>query len=129
VTSNSSSANAARPRKRNYPRAPVSLRVKYGPSTDASKEGFSGTLGGGGVFIESVSPLPVGSEIHIDFSLPGRIGHIRIEGLVVWSRPEAKSEGLQPGMGVQFKKLMEDDREKILELVMKVLMGKSDMDD
>ena len=85
-------------------------------------------MGGGGVFIESVAPLPAGSEIHLDFTLPGRIGHIRVEGIVVWSRPEAKAEGLQPGMGIQFKQVAEDDREKILELVMKILMGKPESD-
>lgn len=85
-------------------------------------------MGGGGIFIEAMHPLPVGSDIVLDFSLPGKEGHIRVEGLVVWVRSEFDSKGLKPGMGVQFKKVLEDDRGKILDLVMRILMGKPEMD-
>ena len=118
----------SRPRKRNYPRAPLSIRVRYEVPNDPGKEGFTGTIGGGGIFIETLHPLPEGSDITLDFLLPGKSGQVRVEGLVVWSRPEDDSKGLQPGMGVQFKRVEESDREKILELVMRILMGKPEDD-
>jgi uncharacterized protein (TIGR02266 family) len=95
----------------------------------AVKEGFTGTIGGGGVFIETVHPLPVGTAIVLEFSLPGKTGHVKIEGLVVWVRSEFDpTKGLAPGMGIQFKKIADWDRDKILDLVMRILMGKPDID-
>lgn len=117
-----------RPQKRNYPRAPLSIRVQYGELAKTLKEGFTGTMGGGGIFIETVHPLPVGTGIVLEFALPGKTGHIKIEGLVVWVRPEFDPKGLAPGMGIQFKKISDWDREKILDLVMRILMGKPEMD-
>ena len=118
-----------RPHKRNYPRAPISIRVRYGEPITTPKEGFTGTMGGGGVFIETVHPsLPVGTGIVLEFSLPCKTGHIQVEGLVVWVRPEFDPNGLAPGMGIQFKKISDWDREKILDLVMRILMGKPEVD-
>ena len=114
-------------KKRNYPRAPLSIRVRYGVPDSNLKEAFTGIMGGGGVSIETVRPLPVGSEIALEFSLPGRSGGIRIEGLVVWVRDEFDPKGLTPGMGVQFRKISLPDREKILDFVMRILMGESDI--
>ena len=115
-------------RKRNYPRAPLALKIQYGMPSASSKEGFTGTIGGGGVFVETVNPLPAGSSVVLDFSLPGRAGQVRIEGLVVWVRSGFETKEMGPGMGVQFKKVAEEDREKIMDLVMRILMGKSDLD-
>jgi uncharacterized protein (TIGR02266 family) len=117
-----------RHKKRNYPRAPLSIRVRYGSASGGLKEGFTGIMGGGGISIETVHPLPVGSEIVIEFSLPGKTGHVRVEGLVVWVRSEFDPKGLAPGMGIQFKKISATDREKILDLVMRILMGKPDIE-
>ena len=111
-------------KKRNYPRAPLSIRIRYGAASGSLKESFSGIMGGGGVSIETIHPLPVGSEIVMEFSLPGKTGHVRVEGLVVWVRNEFDPKGLSPGMGIQFKKISAADREKILDLVMRILMGK-----
>lgn len=113
-----------RPRKRNYPRAQLSLKVRYHAPSSTGKDGFTGTMGGGGVFIETVNPLPLGSEIVLDFALPGRSGHVQVEGMVVWVRDGFEAKDLKPGMGVQFKKVHEEDRDKILDLVMRILMGK-----
>ena len=118
----------SRPRKRNYPRAPLSLRVKYGKPASASKEGFTGVMGGGGVSIETVQPLPVGNEVVLEFFLPGKSGHVRVEGLVVWERTEFDPKGLSPGMGIQFKKISTEDREKILDMVMRILMGEPEVE-
>lgn len=117
-----------RPQKRNYPRASLSIRVQYGELAKTLKEGFTGTMGGGGVFIETIHPLPVGTGIVLEFALPGKTGHVKIEGLVVWVRPEFDPKGLAPGMGIQFRKVSEWDRETILDLVMRILMGKPEMD-
>lgn len=122
--SRNASTSPIRPRKRNYPRAQLSLKVKYQSPSSTGKDGFTGTMGGGGVFIETVNPFPLGNEIVLDFALPGKAGHVRVEGVVVWVRSGFEAKDLKPGMGVQFKKVQDEDRDKILDLVMRILMGK-----
>jgi len=111
------------PRKRNYPRAPLSIRIRYGSPADDLKEGFTGIVGGGGVSIETVRPLPIGTPIALEFSLPGKGNTLCVDGLVVWQREEFDPRGMAPGMGIQFKKIAGGDREKILDMVMRILMG------
>ena len=118
----------AKVNRRNYPRAPFSIRVQYGAPNGPSREGYSGILGGGGIFVETVKPLPTGRKILLEFSLPAIPSPIRLEGLVVWVRSEFYPAGMKPGMGIEFKKISEDDRYKILDLVMRVLMGEADID-
>jgi uncharacterized protein (TIGR02266 family) len=80
-------------------------------------------MGGGGLFIDTLSPLPVGTDVSLEFGLPGQAGSVHVEGQVVWVRPEFDPKGFSPGMGVQFKKINQADREKIVRLIMRVLLG------
>lgn len=114
------------PKKRNYPRASVSIRIQYKDPQKGMKEAFTAIMGGGGLFIDTVSPLPVGTAVSLEFGLPGQSGLVNVDGQVVWVRPEFDPKGFSPGMGVQFKKINEADREKIVEFVMRVLMGQSE---
>ena len=114
------------PKKRNYPRAPISIRIQYRESQQGAKEGFTAIMGGGGLFIDTVSPLPVGTDVGLEFGLPGQPGSVKVDGQVVWVRPEFDPKGFSPGMGIQFKKINEADREKIMQFVMRVLMGQSE---
>lgn len=114
--------------KRNYPRAPVSIRVFYRNTRTGVKEGFTAVVGGGGLFIDTVAPLPIGTAVTLDFTLPGQKDTVQVEGEVVWVRPDFDPRGYSPGMGVQFKRIQEKDREHILELVMRVLTGRPESD-
>ena len=111
------------PMKRNYPRAPISIRIHYQDPQKQVKEAFTAIMGGGGLFIDTVSPLPTGTAVSLEFGLPGQSGLVKVDGQVVWVRPEFDPKGFSPGMGVQFKKINEADREKIEQFVMRVLMG------
>lgn len=54
-----------------------------------------------GVFVDALSPLPVGAVVTLRFTLPG--GHrVTTEGVVVHSQPSI-------GMGVEFTGLSEED--------------------
>jgi type IV pilus assembly protein PilZ len=112
------------PKKRNYPRAPVSIRIQYQGSQKNIMEGFTAIMGGGGVFVDTVAPLPVGTPVSLEFGLPGQTASVKVEGQVVWVRPEFDPKGFSPGMGIQFKKINETDREKIVQFVMHVLLGR-----
>jgi uncharacterized protein (TIGR02266 family) len=61
------------------------------------------TLGAGGLFIETESPLREGARLKLRFQLPGsRVRH-EIEGRVVWTRrPGAPGSPGSPGMGIEF---------------------------
>lgn len=114
------------PKKRNYPRAPISIRIQYRVSEKGVKEAFTAVMGGGGLYIDTVSPLPVGTAVSLEFGLPGQTGSVKVDGQVVWVRPEFDPKGFSPGMGIQFKKINEADREKVMRFVMRVLMGQSE---
>ena len=113
------------PKKRNYPRAPISIRIQYREPHKGVKEGFTAIMGGGGLFIDTVSPLPVGTAVSLEFGLPDQASSVQVDGEVVWVRPEFDPKGFSPGMGIQFKKINEADREKVVQFVMRVLMGQS----
>jgi uncharacterized protein (TIGR02266 family) len=77
-------------------------------------------LSKGGVFIRTDLPLPTGSEIDFEFTLPSSGRLIHAEGVVVWTR----KRGIKPmtslpnhpaGMGIQFRKLDPGDIEAILD--------------
>lgn len=112
------------PEKRKYPRAPISIRIKYQEPQKRMVEGFTAIMGGGGLFIDTVAPLPVGTAVRLEFGLPGQAASIQVEGGVVWVRPEFDPKGFSPGMAVQFRKITEADREKIVQFVMRSLMGR-----
>lgn len=103
---------------RAHPRAPLAVKVHY--STPGGKEfdGLTGGIGGGGLFIESSMPLPVGSELNINFSLPDRpLDRIQASGKVCWVRAKPDRFTLYPGMGIQFTDIEPEAREHVMELV------------
>ena len=55
---------------RSEPRISLSIRVKYTTPEGTQFESRAGGIGGGGLFIESFSPLPVGTKIAMEFTLP-----------------------------------------------------------
>lgn len=62
-----------------------------------------------GVFIDALSPLPVGAGVKLKFTLPG--GHrVATEGVVVHSQPSI-------GMGVEFTGLTPEDARLIQEAI------------
>jgi len=115
------------PKKRDYPRAPVSIRIQYRAGQKGAKEGFTAIMGGGGLFIDTVSPLPAGTDVSLEFGLPGQAASVHVEGQVVWVRAEFDPKGFSPGMGIQFKTINESDREKIMQFIMRVLMGQPEI--
>ena len=84
-------------------------------------------MGGGGLFLETVTPLPAGTDVSLEFGLPSQPGSVKVEGQVVWVRPEFDPKGFSPGMGIQFKKINETDREKVVEFVMRSLLGQPEV--
>lgn len=111
-------ADAAGQEKRSSPRAAVALRIAY--RTRDHEEGVSVTrdIGAGGTFIETATPLPLGTELSVDFVLPDPpFEHIRAKARVAWVRQVAERILFLPGMGVKFVDIDTEARAAIQELV------------
>ena len=70
-----------------------------------------------GIFIRTDTPQEVGTDLRLRFQVEGQEPLI-LEGRVIWINPYRESgDNLNPGMGVRFKRLTPELREKVVELV------------
>ncbi len=103
---------------RSEPRVTLSFKVKYRTPEGHHYESRAGGIGGGGLFIESMNPLPVGTKLAMEFSLPEQPHEwLSAKGLVAWVCPKADQYTFSPGMGVRFTDIAPEIRNRVLELV------------
>ena len=87
--------------KRRYRRRTVRIAVEYLSDTGLHCERAT-TLGAGGLFIETDSPVAAGSILKLRFQLSEVGAQHEIEGRVIWSRGVGYSEAGATGMGIEF---------------------------
>lgn len=103
---------------RTHPRAPLALKIRYSTPEGKQFDSLTGGIGGGGLFIESGSPLAEGTEVAIEFVLPDRPWEkLKAKGKVAWTRNRPERHLLFPGMGVQFTDIDEKTQAQLVELV------------
>ena len=103
---------------RSEPRIALTFRVRYHTPEGQQFESRAGGVGGGGLFIESQAPLPVGTKLAVEFTLPERPTEwLPVKGVVAWVCPKADQYTFSTGMGVRFTEVAADVRDRILELV------------
>ena len=85
-------------------RLPAKLAVTY-RTQGALLVSYSVNLSRGGIFVESETSLPVGTEVVLQLDVPS-IGPIDLKGVVAWIR-EGSPDGLPDGMGLQLHELDE----------------------
>jgi type IV pilus assembly protein PilZ len=103
---------------RNEPRVTITFHIKYMATEGQQFESRGSGIGGGGLFIESLKPLPVGTKLSLEFSLPEQPSEwLPAKGLVAWVCPKADQYTFNPGMGVRFTEINPDIRNRVLELV------------
>jgi type IV pilus assembly protein PilZ len=103
---------------RSEPRISLAFRVRYNSPEGPRFESRAGGIGGGGLFIESQTPLPVGTRLAMEFSLPEKSEEwMPAKGTVAWVCPKADQYTFSPGMGIRFTEIAEDVRDRIHELV------------
>lgn len=73
----------------------------------------------GGMFLKSERPFAVGTDLDVEFSLPGRVEPIRAKARVVRTSPPVYRDGFCPGMGIAFTQLSDEDRRAIEAFVSK----------
>jgi uncharacterized protein (TIGR02266 family) len=103
---------------RDQPRLSLVLKVRYTTAGGKTIESRAGGIGGGGLFIESVSPLPVGTDIALEFALPDRPTEwMHARGTIAWVCPRPDHYTFSPGMGVRFTDIALEARTRIIDLV------------
>ncbi|QDE65568.1 cell division protein FtsY [Myxococcus xanthus] len=100
-------AAAARPAAAPENDARRNGRVRMHTSIDMRSDsnfftGFSLDISEGGVFIATVDAVPRGTQVELDFTLPGG-RPMKVAGVVRWVREaNSRTPELMPGVGVQF---------------------------
>ena len=100
---------------RNSARIRAQMRVYYGPEPQKLLSEFSVDLSAGGLYIETESPLPVGENLTLRFTLPKQKGMVTCKARVAWINPKEnpRKADLPPGMGIQFVELSLEDMKSI----------------
>lgn len=79
---------------------------------------YTTNISRGGIFIETREPLPEGTLVEMRFQPPGMEEAIEVQGKVVWVNPWHEGEdNPNPGMGIQWKRLSQNNRDRIAALV------------
>lgn len=103
---------------RREPRVSLALHVRYRTPEGHIFESRAGGIGGGGIFIESGEPLPAGTTLTLEFTLPDKPTEwLSARGVVAWVCPKADQYTCSPGMGVKFNEISSDARTKVVDLV------------
>ncbi|XXF78235.1 TIGR02266 family protein [Myxococcaceae bacterium GXIMD 01537] len=97
-------------------------RVKLKAAIDLRSDsnfftGFATNVSEGGVFVATVEAVPRGTQVDLDFTLPGG-RPLHVSGVVRWSREVSdRNPDLMPGIGVQFANLAPEVASAISEFV------------
>jgi len=107
---------------RQAPRAPARIRVEIEEQTP-SRFQTSVNISEGGMYLRTHVPLPENTVLHLSFTLPRDAGEIKVMGEVVRHIPLGAEFETEPGIGLQFKGISEDARNRIRSFVKWTLMG------
>ena len=106
---------------RAYSRASLALKVRYPAGDNRPLMSVTGDVSGGGLFIETGTPLPQGTELTVDFTMPDPpYEHVQATAQVVWARKKAERYVFLPGMGIKFTDIPRESRSRLQDLVEEV---------
>ena len=110
---------------RRYTRYPIGVNFKVREDDQASSgEVLFDTINvsAGGAFLRSELLLEVGIEVEVTFTLPNSDKTLSTKARVAWvTRGSAGKR--EPGMGIEFTELTEEDKEMIESLIQRRLSG------
>jgi type IV pilus assembly protein PilZ len=70
-----------------------------------------------GIFVKTMEPLAVGTELDLTFAPPD-VEPFKLRGKVQWVNPlREDGDNPNPGMGVQFLDLSNEDRERLVHVI------------
>ena len=102
--------------RRRYLRKPI--RVKVTEKVSGLFEHFASTnISAGGMFLKTDRPFAIGSNLKIEFSLPGDEEPIRADAQVARTMPPGNFHDYHAGMGIVFTAIEEEDRKRIEDFI------------
>lgn len=101
--------------RREFPRATVEIKAEYN-SAECFMESYMKQVGQGGLFIEHKDPPEMGTELEVNFNLPGDSKMIHAKGKVVW-RMTTHSDIFAKGVGLKFTEISEEACKRIGDFV------------
>nr|WP_320114181.1 PilZ domain-containing protein [uncultured Desulfuromonas sp.] len=100
--------------KRTKLRAPLMIKKIRLDDGEKAFFGYSTNLSCSGLFISTVNPAEPGSRFQIEIPLPPPINRdIRCQCETVWKRSYSPKNPYEPGMGLRFIDLSEEDKQEI----------------
>jgi type IV pilus assembly protein PilZ len=70
-----------------------------------------------GIFVKTTEPLAVGTDLDLSFAPPSA-EPFKLQGTVQWINPvRDDGDNPNPGMGIRFRNLSVEDRERIVEAI------------
>lgn len=110
-------AKALDKEKRVHKRAAVKVEITFKTGKQLMTS-YMHNVSCGGLFIKTDNPLPLNTEIVLNFRLPNSYRLFKTKGLVVWVSPPGGKK--LPGIGVQFREMSEEDSAYLKEVVDKL---------
>lgn len=100
------------------PRVSLMAKVRYLAPDGTQVESRASGIGGGGLFIESATPLAVGTALTVSFSLPDRPDEwLDAKARVAWVCPKPDQYTFFPGMGVRFTLIPPMTQARLVEFI------------
>ncbi len=106
--------------RRKSDRADLVVRVDYYTVDELFSE-FARNINEGGLFVETDTPHPVGTEVHLQFHIPGAEEPLQVVGRVVRTSGDDRNE--PNGIGIEFDDLDRQARQRINQLVRSLRTG------
>ena len=100
--------------RRKTDRADLVVRVAYHTVDELFSE-FARNINEGGLFVETETPRPVGTEVSLQFKIPGSDEPLHVVGRV--AHTSNGGQGEPPGIGIEFDDLDGQARQRINQLV------------
>lgn len=91
------------------------------------QSGYTGNVSVGGMFVRVHDPQPVGTLVRFEVELGGTDSTIRGVAEVAWIRTHAQGPERPAGMGLQFRLIEGDGKERLRAVVMKILDRQGDL--
>lgn len=105
--------------RRRLDRIPKNLKVVYS-SANGSVRGYLANISVGGVFIQTDSPLVLGTPLDLKISLPNGEKEFNVRGEVAWIRKKevrTPTEIFPSGMGIRFASLSPEEKVKLEKII------------
>jgi type IV pilus assembly protein PilZ len=114
--------------RRQHERVLVDIEVDY-RADDTFLFAYITDISAMGIFVQTNNPEDVGTRLNLCFRIDGRL--LELEGEVTWINPQRPDDpsGRNPGMGIHFLNLGDEDRADLMRMVRTFAFLDDDDDD